>query len=104
MGWEEAGVAWSARALDWAYLMESQFVPVYAALGDSLGLGPDAAVLDVGCGAGGGLQHLGGRGCALAGIDAAAGLVDIARVRLPEADLRHGTMIELPWPDALFSH
>ncbi|HEY8300643.1 MAG TPA: class I SAM-dependent methyltransferase [Jatrophihabitans sp.] len=104
MGWEQAGVAWNARALDWAYLMELQFVPVYAALGDHLDVGPGATLLDVGCGSGGGLRHLSTRGCSVAGIDAAAGLLDIARARLPGADLRLGTMTELPWQDATFSH
>jgi SAM-dependent methyltransferase len=37
-----------------------------------------------------------------AGIDAAASLVDVARVRTPGADLRVGTMFELPWDDESF--
>jgi SAM-dependent methyltransferase len=38
----------------------------------------------------------------MAGIDAASQLVDIARRRTPEADLRVGSMFDLPWPDATF--
>ena len=37
-----------------------------------------------------------------AGIDAAAPLVDIARARTPEADVRVGSMFELPWGDETF--
>ena len=47
MGWEEAGVAWSDRAVDWAYLMEPLFTPVYDALTKSLDLKSTDALLDV---------------------------------------------------------
>jgi len=102
MSWEEAGVAWSARAIDWAYLMEPLFGPVYDALGSSLGLTQAHRVLDVGCGAGLALREYAGRGATVAGVDAAEGLLSIARARVPAADLRHGPMTRLPWADATF--
>src|SRR5436190_11362961 len=102
MGWEEAGVAWSARAVDWAYLMEPLFRSLYDALATSLELEPSQRLLDVGCGAGLALQGYAGRGAEVAGIDAAEGLLRIARTRVPTADLQHGSMVGLPWPDATF--
>jgi SAM-dependent methyltransferase len=38
----------------------------------------------------------------VAGIDAARRLMDIARDRMPDADLVHGSMFELPWGDETF--
>src|SRR5215207_4402751 len=38
----------------------------------------------------------------VAGIDAAAGLIELARHRLPEADLLLGAFEQLPWPDESF--
>jgi len=102
MGWEEAGVAWSARAVDWAYLMEPLFTPVYETLGRSLALQPTHSLLDIGCGGGRALQGYAAQGFQVAGIDAAEGLLSIARRRAPQADLRHGSLTELPWPDGTF--
>jgi SAM-dependent methyltransferase len=102
MGWEEAGVAWSDRAVDWAYLMEPLFTPVYETLGRSLSLKSTDSLLDIGCGGGRALQGYAARGSLVAGIDAAQGLLSIARLRVPQADLRHGSLTELPWPDGTF--
>ena len=41
-------------------------------------------------------------GAATAGIDAATDLIEIARDRVPNADLRIGTMFDLPWADDSF--
>ena len=41
-------------------------------------------------------------GATVAGIDAAADLVAVARDRTPTADLRIGSMYALPWPDESF--
>ena len=41
-------------------------------------------------------------GASITGIDAAADLVDIACLRLPEADIRVGSMFDLPWSDSTF--
>jgi len=102
MGWEEAGIAWSDRASDWAGLMEPHFLPVYEALAAAVPIRPEARVLDVGCGAGLGLSVYTARGAVCAGIDASQGLLDIAGDRVPTAELRHGTMLDLPWPDGSF--
>ena len=62
-----------------------------------VGIGPGVDMLDVACGAGLALRHAAAMGAATAGIDAAAALVQIARDRNPGADLRLGSMYELPW-------
>lgn len=57
-------------------------------------MGPDRAVLDLGCGAGAPVaQYLLAKGCDLTGIDSSPELLDVARARLPqgrwaEADMR----------------
>ncbi|MGB9378791.1 MAG: class I SAM-dependent methyltransferase [Mycobacteriales bacterium] len=102
MGWQEAGIAWSARSVDWAYFMEPLFVPLYEQLAVALDIGPGTNVLDVGCGAGLALQHYAQRGATVTGVDAAAGLLTIAKSRVPSADLHHGSLTELPLRDSSF--
>jgi SAM-dependent methyltransferase len=42
------------------------------------------------------------RGARVAAIDASARLVEVARIRTPDADIRVGDMFALPWPDQSF--
>jgi SAM-dependent methyltransferase len=65
-------------------------------------IGPGTTVLDCGCGAGRFVHLATERGAQVAGIDAAADLVDIAARRAPQADLRVGDFEALPWPDGSF--
>jgi len=83
--------------------MEPLFGPVFDSLADSLDLGVDATLLDVGCGAGLALQRYAPHCATVSGVDAAAGLLAIARTRLPDIDLRQASMTDLPWPDRTFS-
>ncbi|MEP7021040.1 MAG: class I SAM-dependent methyltransferase [Pseudonocardiales bacterium] len=102
MSWQDAGVAWSYRAKDWAYLMEPLFAPVYDQLVTALAMGSGTQVLDVGCGSGLGVRRYQQAGAQVAGADAAQGLLAIASERAPGADLRHASLTELPWADASF--
>jgi SAM-dependent methyltransferase len=97
--WRAAGAAWGHGAADWACLFEGYAFEVIAALYPRLGVGPGVRLLDVACGAGLGARLAAGAGARVAGIDAAVALVEVARARTPEADLRVGSMFELPWPD-----
>jgi SAM-dependent methyltransferase len=97
------GPLWGARAQDWAELTEPVGMPFYEAVFDALGLGPTTHLLDVGCGAGLALQLATKRGATVAGLDAAEGLLDVARRRNPDADLRLGDLEELPFPDGTFT-
>ena len=100
--WEEAGAAWSHRARDWACLFEHYATEAILAIFDRIGVGAGSSLLDIACGSGLALRIADARGANTAGIDAGAPLVDIARARTPDADLRVGTMFELPWGDETF--
>jgi ubiquinone/menaquinone biosynthesis C-methylase UbiE len=100
--WEEAGEAWGSRAADWACLYEHYSLDMLLALLPRLGVGPGTSLLDVACGSGMAVRVAHGMGADVAGIDAAAELVAVACERTPKADLRVGSMFELPWPDDHF--
>jgi SAM-dependent methyltransferase len=100
--WHEAGEAWGHRANDWATLWEHYSLDVLIAMSSRLGLGPGTRLLDIACGSGLAVRVAEGMGAAAAGIDASTELVDIARARAPGADLRVGSMFELPWVDGSF--
>lgn len=100
--WRAAGAAWSTRAADWAYLAEPGFRRLYQTVHDRVGVSAGTLLLDVACGAGLALQLAAERGALVSGLDASAGLLAIARARSPRADLREGTMFDLPFPDDSF--
>jgi ubiquinone/menaquinone biosynthesis C-methylase UbiE len=66
------------------------------------GISAGTLLLDVACGAGLALQLAVERGAVVSGLDASAGLLAIAHARTPRADLREGTMFDLPFPDRSF--
>jgi SAM-dependent methyltransferase len=96
------GPDWSAKADLWAELWAHLADPARAAIADAAGIGPGTRMLDIGCGSGEFLIQAAERGATVSGIDAAQGMIEIARRRLPEADLRVGPMERLPWPDGAF--
>ena len=69
---------------------------------DAVGAGGGTRLLDAGCGSGLALALAARRGAVVTGLDALAGLLAIARERLPEADLREGDLEELPYADDSF--
>jgi len=95
------GPLWGARPDDWA-LSEDQQTPNYTAALSRVGLEPGQAVLDVGCGAGAFLRMATQAGARAFGIDAAEALVELARKRVPQADVRIGDMEALPHDDDTF--
>jgi SAM-dependent methyltransferase len=98
---ERWGPLWSARPADWA-LSEDQQVPTYEAALERVGLRPGQHVLDIGCGAGAFLRLVADRGARPYGLDASEALIELARERLPEADIRVGEMEALPYKDDAF--
>jgi SAM-dependent methyltransferase len=102
VGWEGVDEGWGRKAVDFAYLFESQMWSEYAALLDACGVADSVDLLDVACGAGLAVRLASERGARVAGIDASARLVRVALLRSPNADVRVGDMFDLPWPDATF--
>jgi SAM-dependent methyltransferase len=96
------GPEWSARAEGWAEVWADMADPARHAIMDAAGVGVGMRLLDVGCGSGELCALVALRGARVAGIDAAEGMIAIARRRLPDADLRVGPMEALPWEDGTF--
>ncbi|MFI0350191.1 class I SAM-dependent methyltransferase [Actinomadura sp. 9N407] len=100
--WREAGVAWGHRADDWACLFESYSSEMLAALFPRIGVRPGIALLDIACGSGMAVRQAMAEGATVSGIDASEELIEVALLRNPDADLRVGSMFELPWEDDRF--
>ncbi len=100
--WVQAGKAWEHAAKDWAFLFEPYARDAIELVFDQAQIAEGSRVLDVACGSGFALARAARLGAETAGIDAAAGLVDIARRRDPNGDLRVGDMFALPWDDKSF--
>jgi SAM-dependent methyltransferase len=100
--WRAAGEAWGHRAADWACLYEHYAIDVLVAIFGRVGVGPGTSLLDIACGSGLAVRLAAGMGATVSGVDASAELLAVATVRTPDADLRLGSMFELPWPDASF--
>src|SRR4051812_19453174 len=95
LDWEQAGAAWGRSAADWACLFEHYSVDTVLAILRSTEIGPGTRLLDVACGSGLVARLARGAGASVAGIDAAADLIDIARDRAADVDFRVGSMYEL---------
>jgi SAM-dependent methyltransferase len=96
------GELWGRAARDWAQFNEPSCEPFYQAVFDSVGLTEGHRLLDAGCGSGLALQFAAKRGATVTGLDASAGLLEIARERVPDGDIRQGDIEELPFPDNTF--
>ena len=96
------GPRWGARAGDWAELAARVSGPAWAAVADATGIGPGTRVLDLGCGSGEFCALVLARGADVCGLDAAEGMIAVARRRAPGADLRVGELERVPWADDRF--
>jgi SAM-dependent methyltransferase len=96
------GPRWGARAADWAELAARVSRPAWEAVADATGIGPGRRVLDLGCGSGEFCALVLARGADASGVDAAEGMIAVARRRAPGADLRVGGMERIPWADDRF--
>ena len=93
---------WSGVAGTWSELWGSFSDPARTAIIAASGIGPETRVLDVGCGAGEFVQQAQRLGAVVAGVDPAPAMVELARRRSPDADIRGGDAEHLPWPDRSF--
>jgi SAM-dependent methyltransferase len=98
---ERWGPLWGARPKDWAATEEQQ-LPTYDEAIRRVGIGKGQLVLELGCGTGVFLRAAADRGAVVYGLDASEALLEIARTRVPEADLRLGDMQFLPYEDDFF--
>jgi len=96
------GELWSVRAGDYAELMEPTFLPLYQNVLGRPELAKAGALLDIGCGPGLAAQTLAKKIGKVAGVDASAPFIEIARTRLPSGDFRVAEMEALPHADASF--
>jgi SAM-dependent methyltransferase len=96
------GQLWGSRPRDFANYLEQLTLPLLGAALDAARVVPGTRLLDAGCGAGLGAVLARFRGAKVSGIDASAALLQIARERLPDADLRLADLEELPFADASF--
>lgn len=93
---------WGARAAIRAEHYATMTRPAWAAVAEATGLGAGLRVLDIACGSGEFCRLAADRGATVSGVDAAEGMIEIARRVVPEADIRLGPMERLPWPDETF--
>jgi SAM-dependent methyltransferase len=99
---EVQGKLWGPGARDWAELNEPCCTPFYEAVFDAIKVGPGMVMLDAGCGGGFALQLASKRSAVVTGFDACGPLLDIARKRVPGADLRQGDLESLPFAGNTF--
>ena len=102
---DRQGELWGERARDWADVMEGGSgwgIPVYRHVLERVPVASGTGLLDGGCGAGRFCGIAADRGAEVAGIDATAAFVEIARERIPHGDFRVGDMGALPWGDESF--
>jgi SAM-dependent methyltransferase len=95
------GRLWGAKARDFT-ILEPKQVALYESALDNVAIGTGTKLLDVGCGPGLFLRLAAQRGATVTGMDATAPFIEIARERLPDADLSVGEMETLPYEDAGF--
>lgn len=96
------GPAWDTAAAGWAQHWAGFSAPAREAVARAAGLDAGMSVLDIGCGSGEFCALVAARGARVCGVDAAPGMVEVARRAVPDADLRVGPIERLPWPDASF--
>jgi ubiquinone/menaquinone biosynthesis C-methylase UbiE len=96
------GELWSVRAGDYAEIQEPTFLPLYQDVLRRPELANAGTLLDVGCGPGLAAQTFAKKIGTIAGVDASAPFIEIARARMPDGDFHVAEMEELPHADASF--
>ena len=99
---ERQGQLWSVAPRDWAELQEPFCRPLWQDTLAVLGVKARTRFLDAGCGGGGACLLAAAVGSNVTGFDASRALLAIARERLPQSQLIHGDLEQLPFPDGHF--
>lgn len=100
---EVQGALWGAAADVWSELVEPLSAPLFETVLEAVGVGAGTKLLDAGCGSGLALQIARERGAAVSGLDASAALLEVARRRVPDGDVRRGELEELPFESNTFA-
>lgn len=96
------GKLWSIAPQKWAQHFEPWFLPMYKDALKHLELTPEHLVLDAGCGSGLFSSMVIKSGAQLIGVDAASGLLELARRRNPENNFLEEDLEALPFADKTF--
>jgi SAM-dependent methyltransferase len=96
------GDLWGVRAQDYAEVQEPTFLPLYQSVLARPEVAKAGSILDVGCGAGLAAQFFSKTIGHVAGIDATAPSIEIARRRVPTGDFRVAEMEALTYDDNSF--
>ena len=96
------GRFWGTSADDWAHIQEGTLKPVFRAVLKLAEVGKNTQYLDIGCGAGMAATMAVRRGAKVCGLDAAAEMIRIARIRAPAGDFHIGDLETLPFEDDAF--
>lgn len=96
------GDLWGVRARDYAEVQEPTFLPLYESVLARPEIAKASSILDVGCGPGLAAQVFSRRIGRVAGADATAPFIEIARRRAPGGDFRVAEMEALPYDDGAF--
>lgn len=98
----QQGNLWSEASSDWVELQEWKVFPATRRAFDLVAVQPGERLLDVGCGGAGALIEQYERGVVISGVDAASGLIEVARNRMPAANFHVADMTSLPFEDGSF--
>lgn len=93
------GKLWSVAPTYWSQHFEPYFLPVYKKVLEQLKLTEETLLLDAGCGAGLFSFMAISAGAQVIGIDAAPGLLEVARQRNPENNFMEEDIEALPFAD-----
>jgi SAM-dependent methyltransferase len=96
------GKLWSAAPDYWSNYFEPYFLPMYRKTLDKMILTGDTLLLDAGCGSGLFSSMAIQAGAQVVGIDAAPGLLEIARRRNPENTFLEEDLEAMPFEDEAF--
>lgn len=97
------GKLWSIAPTYWSQHFEPYFLPMYKKVLEQLQLTEETLLLDAGCGSGLFSSMAISTGAQVIGIDAASGLLEIARQRNPENNFLEEDLEALPFADNSFN-
>jgi SAM-dependent methyltransferase len=96
------GKLWSIAPEYWSKYLEPYFLPMYKKVLEQLDLSEDHLLLDAGCGSGLFSSMAIETGAQVIGIDAAPGLLEVARKRNPQNNFLEEDLEALPFADNSF--